>query len=534
VPEPVFPELGINLARLQDELRRAPVTSEAADLEGAYRLALDQLRGVEGRKEICVISDFQASAWRDVRWDPPRDVELAVVRVGAGDGANQALTRLAVRPALPLAGEEVEVECEVANYSDTARRVAVYLQAGDTRQQREVSIPAWGRGPAVFRCRFGTAGPVLCKATLDEDGFVGDNQRWAVATVRDQLRVAVAGEVSGTGEAWVRALCALGWARVELAPGAPKGVQTLDALLLDGWDGAAGRAEVEALLRRGATVVWFPADRTPAAAVVALAGRAEGSGAGGAGAFEPDGTRAPHGLRLVRPEDPLFRVFQNGEYGDPTRGAWGGRWQVPAAALDGWDLLLAYEDAMPALARTERVGVLYLWNLRLDRDVSDGARQPEFVPLVGELLLQGRDALARSEAVSESTPGQWLTWQPEQDVPEQDVALVAEGGGALPLTRAGGASGARFASPRVTDPGVYSWLVQGKPVRAAVVNFPTVESDLRALPRVDAQRLGAAAVDRGQAVRRLREGLRLWPVLLGVVLLAALLEGAVTVWGERT
>ncbi len=72
-PESVFPAMGVNLGFLQTALRRASVTPEAGNVREAMRMAVRLLEGIEGRKEICVISDFQKSAWENADAAVPQE-----------------------------------------------------------------------------------------------------------------------------------------------------------------------------------------------------------------------------------------------------------------------------------------------------------------------------------------------------------------------------------------------------------------------------------------------------------------------------
>jgi hypothetical protein len=65
------------------------------------------------------------------------------------------------------------------------------------------------------------------------------------------------------------------------------------------------------------------------------------------------------------------------------------------------------------------------------------------------------------------------------------------------------------------------------------VNLPAAESDLRQLADDDVAALGATALSRGSRVRRLREGIPLWPLLLSLSACLVLLEGAALIWVER-
>ncbi len=142
-PESVFPdELASNLGYLKDQLRRAPVTAEHGSPEKAFALAVKLLEDTEGKREICVVSDFQRSAWADFKPDLPEGVDLVYVRIGNKEASNRAITKLTVEPAQPVVGEELTILAEVRNFSSEAIETTIFSEAGESRESRNISLPA--------------------------------------------------------------------------------------------------------------------------------------------------------------------------------------------------------------------------------------------------------------------------------------------------------------------------------------------------------------------------------------------------------
>jgi hypothetical protein len=426
----------------------------------------------------------------------------------------------------------VTVGCEVGNFEPVPRRVSVYLGAGESRQKQEVSLPAWGRGTVAFSVRFPSPGLQTVHAQLDEDAFPADDQRWLVVDVRDRLRVGVLASAAGTAERWIGALEAMGWAQVSRLQTEDLD-QTLDvdAALLEGWDGAGGKG-VEKLLKRGGLVVWMPARDMPVARLHSAASAADAApSAGGTVAWEQGGTE--HGLRLAKPDDALFEVFAAGEHGDPAKGRFRARFVFPASALAGSVVLLAYDDGVPALARLAGRGSFWLWNLPLDRESSDWARQPEFVALLGEVLLGGWGGPRRS-GEPDIVPGGRLTWSTGRELIQADVSLDDDGGNRLPAAVKAGVEGAMLVSDPAPSPGLYTWRHRGERLGVGSVNFPVMESDLRACQPQAIERMGFAVADAGGSVRNLHEGVPLWPILLAVAAVLVLAEAGLAIWAGRT
>jgi hypothetical protein len=515
-PEAVFPEMAVNLAGLRDALRRAGARPEAGSPAAALALAIDLLRPQTGRREVVVISDFQRTTWSQPPAAPP-DITLSYVRVGNGDTPNAAVAAVAVQPPAPLAGEPLTVTVDVRNFASAPANRTVFLAAGETRQSRQVVIAPWGAANATFALPSAAAHSLAIEAGLDEDAFPGDDRRWLVVEVQPHLRVGMIGGDPAYAPAWTRALRSLDWARVLPATLAELGADaaSFDALLLAGWDGSGSDALVAAA-RRGCTLVVAPAAGVAPAALASLLD------------IPPSGAtpllreRHPDGLTLVcrRPDDPLLRVFENGGRGDPARSRVRSRLQLAPDALPADDVILAYADGVPALARHTPAtgGARWFWNVPLDAASGAFATQPEFVCLLGELLLTSRATPSRAD--TETASGGRV----RRPLAAAGAAtLVNDAGATLPVTMENG----RLVSATPPLPGLYRWLRGDECETHAVVNFPAEESDLRATPPGAVRTAGAAVAGSGVDVRRLRDGLPLWPWLLGAVAACALIEGLV-------
>jgi hypothetical protein len=528
-PRAVFPAMGGNIGYLQGEVRRARLTSEVLDPEAALRLALRLLNGQEGRKEICIVSDFQASNWRGITPRLPPYVGLTCVSTARGEAPNAAILRVEVDPARPLPGEEATILCDVANFSAAPQRKTVVLAVESARTSREAVLPPWGRVTVLFKQRITSASPFAVSASLADDAFPGDDRRWARVEPTDQLRVALAsfGNGGGTAAAWARGCRALGWARPELlTPEALANPDTrCDVLMLAGWDGQEP-SRVREFLKQGVPVVWYPATGMPLSRVMAvLTNAAPQADAATVMAWQekPDGFR----LAVASPDHPLFRAFAAGEYGDPARGRVRGRLTVSASQLPPGQPLLAYGDGTPALWMCRGPLPLMIWNIPLDKGLSSVQNQGEFVPFLGELLLEVRRGLPGTmSAAQDRFPGQVLTWRPGLEVRTEEVRLKGPDGTEVALQSVGTAGGA-FISDRLERPGVYEWVVGERTLSREVVNFPAAESDLRSLPETEIKGLGALTAASGRAVRDWQAGIPLWPRLLWIALALLLCEGAV-------
>ncbi len=526
-PQAVFPSMGSNFQYLQTRLRQARLTDEAGDIASAVRLAAELLEDQEGQREICLISDFQTTAWKDIVLGIPDNIDLVKLKVGRGRTANVAVTDVFTLPGRPLVDEEISIHCRLHNYSDKAVRKSVYLQVGEGRHAQELQLPAWSSATAVFRHRFPQPGTAVLTAGIGEDEFPADDRRWAAITVLDQMHVGMLPAATPTAAAWRRALAALPWTRLqELSLHEIQQTQELDVILLPHWDGA-GQDLLRPCLAGGRTVICEPAQGLSLAALAVLLGRDRRTATAAAEWEQP---RQPLRLKLGAERDELFAVFADGEYGDPTRGRYRGRFKLARDSLPQGETLLHYEDGVPALCRFRDTGTLFLWNLSLDPEYSSLQKRSEYLALFGEALLTGRSSSSVYQR-HDFRPGEPLTFSHSADILSADLVLQDEAGRKLPVRRE--ALG-RFQAAELPPPGVYIWRHKGKAVEYSTINFPQLESDLRSLSLAELKQPGVIAVAGGGQIRDLRDGIKLWPWLLGFAVLAALGEGLVLIWAERT
>lgn len=522
-PVSIFPATGVNVAFLRSAMRQARVSSEAADPSLAIQLAVDQLRDREGRREVCIVSDFQAANWSGLAPLIPPGIEVRMVRVGAEPGDNQAVTRLRVEPAAPLAGEPLRLYCQVENYSDRAVRAPLYLQAGEFRDRVEVQLAPWRGATALFSLPPLPAGVHPIHVRLGEDAFPADNLRRVLVSVSPYIRAGLHALDADTASSWRRALESLDWVRVESIVEPDAGA--FDVRLLAGWD-ARGEGVLARLMEQGSGVIWAPAPNTP----VPLLNRAMGAAPDdGVATLSVERPRNPMRLRVTDPDDPVFRVFASGEFGDPARGTFLARTRIPR--ISAGRTVMAFEDQVPALHRAERTPWV-LWNIPLAASDSDYAARPEFLPLLAELVLDVRrtpDAFLSAEGVA---PGRRLAWPVDRPALAAEVRLLDEAGQSHPVESAETSLGVVPVSTRMGEPGLYTWHDGEEMAGYGIVNFPVIESDLRAaLPGSLQDR--ARVYASGRDVQSARDGRPLWPLLLMWGAIFLFCESALTLGGVR-
>ncbi len=522
-PESVFPEMATNAEHLREALRRGQVRPEAGSPAAAVALAVELLKDQSGRREICVISDFQRTTWRQAPPAAPREIQLSYIRVGSGVAPNGAIGALAVRPEVPLSGEPLTVVVEVRNFDALPANRTVFLAADGSRQSREVVVPGWGSANASFALPPAQDWLAL-EATLDEDAFPADDRRWLAVAIEPHLRIGVLGADPATAPAWTRACRSFEWARVEsVAPDELNPETGIRALLLAGWDGSHAEA-LASLAANGRTLICAPAAGVLPTALADLLGASA----------PPTDARPlarelhdePLALTCPRPDDAVLRIFENGARGNPARLKLRARLRLPADLLAGGEVVLAYADGIPALVRFAPAvgGARWLWNLPLDAASGGYGASPEFVCLLGEILLASRSGLGA--AAAETPSGLAITR--DQPVGASAPELLDEAGRVVTVRAESG----RLTCVVPPPPGLYRWTRAGQTEACAVVNFPADESDLRTAPPDQTAGAAATAMASGRQVRRLRDGLPLWPVLLGAASGLTLLELLAARWAD--
>lgn len=519
-PAAVFPEPAPNRAFLSESLDAAAARPESGALSRAWELALRQCALGTGRKELVVISDFQASAWKNFDATVPNDVHVRAIAVAKGDSPNLSVSSLVASPAEPVAGQEITVLCRLHNFSAEAHRPTLSLDAGGAPQSRQIELPAWGTAEAAFTVRCPTAGLLPLTASLGDDTFPGDDRAHAVVRVRESLRMAVAAAPGAPELAIARSLAdALPWLDLAECPDITN-PPPCEVLMIPGWKGE-GAEKLRTLATQGTTLLVFPAAGVSSRALATLVGTAADA-ADGLVTLE---TR-PEGWQAAPVEGrPTFAMFASGEFGNPLAGIFRQRLRLPAGLSAKGEPLGRFADATPALLAfpTDSAPVV-VSNLALDPAAGDWSTRPTFLPGFAELILHSRPKVSADPFTI--LPGSFPTWSPSDPSQAATLTLTGPAGEALPLEQKSNATGPVWRSPKPAAPGIYAWLVSGQPVHYSVGNFPETESDLRVLPEPPSFAPGGNTRQSDSLARAaaLDHGLPLWPWLIGLTLLAMLVE----------
>ncbi len=513
-PDAVFPGMGVNYSWLGNELRKGGVSSEGAAIEAAFAMAAAMLEESEGYREICVVSDFQASAWEFFKPPELEGMNVVLSPVGEGNGANVALGELRCVPAAPLCGEEAEIEVEVHNFSAKAVQRLVHVSCGAQRQSRRITLQPWSGGVCRVPLSWSTPALYQVDVEIEEDLFNGDDRGSLALEVRTRQRVALCGKESLSGKVWGRLLHALPWIEVHPVTVEEACRGSFDTILVAGWDGGEAGVLRERLQRNGALLV-APGSRLDGRSLAELTG----AGAAAVSAvLQAQSLSGFVGRRLLQDDEPLFAVFQRGTHGDPCAGGVRQTLHLPDALLEGGDMLLRHDNNEAALWRAGGRSHLYLWNIVLDPEFSTVAQYPEFVILGGEILKRCR-AAELAEAVEQRVAGDRLSWRVPSGMSLSKVRLLDGAGRELKVVNGGERE---LTSAEAARPGCYRWVAGEEVLRYSVVPFPAGESDLRQM-RPEQLKMEAVTVS-GRQARDLREGVSIWPWFIAAAALFLLLE----------
>lgn len=367
--------LAANFAALGEEIRSLSPVLTHGDAAGAMALAAALLRGggdgPQGEARVHVITDGQASQWRDLR--PPEQARLTWHLVGTPQG-NCSVFSPQVQPARVVAGQPARASVQVANHSAQPRDVNVRMRAEAATLTRTIRLDPWATGTLAFDWTPDRAGEVPLQWALaeDDDALAFDDEVGLAVPVAARRPVAVLTR-SATDDAGTAAH-AVQQALVADGAGLAVTVQSPDAAVARGVDAAV---LVEAGGMRAEDVAWFAGrrgtvihvvDSRAAAAALEAAWVEEDSAAVGEVDLGSPVLSAFEGAAVT----PLMQArFARRAVGDDGAGA----------------VLIRMADGSPLLTvRSQPHG----WEARLWADLAPGSstftRGPAFAPLLHQLV----------------------------------------------------------------------------------------------------------------------------------------------------
>jgi hypothetical protein len=533
-PTAVLPQMGRSTQSIERALQAASVSDQAGNPAAALRLALERLSTAEGNQELVIFSDFQKQNWQTELPAIPDHIQLLTLPIGNQHAANLGLTELRLQPEQPFPAELVDVIAVVQNYSPEDRQINLVLTSGEQRLTQALQIPANSQGQAIFQISSPPEGESLVQVTLQshQDALPADDQRWIVLRPRPALRVALdlpEALISPAESAvWQRALTSLSWAQL-VQKNAPA-----DTLIFAGEDSATLRL-AEAIRAGGGALFFRPhaqCTAPPQSSFLELpnlsTARLERRPA-----TDAEGWR----LRPAKEDAAWFQLFADGSFGDPLRGRFRSRLQLPPSPTEppGWQLLVSYQDQVPAIwhNRDASGASHWWWNASLDPAESTWAADANFLPLLAEALLLSRPRTILP-AHHQVVAGDFAHYEPQDSILNGTICLRSQQGEELALRREDKDGTFSWRSQQPLRAGAYQWslkednLDRHHPLAWTSVLFPNQEMDLTALPPEELP-LGkshqqSTTPSRGMDWKKMRDGIPLWPWLTALALVCLLLE----------
>jgi hypothetical protein len=520
-PDAAFLEPGPNLDFLTDLLKQAEPRPEPGALAAAFDLALRQLAQASGRRELVILSDFQATAWRNFAPKLPPNVTVRTERIASSAPPNLAVTSLIPQPAEPVSGQDLTVLARVRNFSADPVRTQLTLDADGARQSQAIDLPAWGEAAAAFTLRPASAAPLPITVRTEADAFPMDDSRHAVVRVHDSLRLAL-DLPTDAPEARLLGKIAdvLPWLEISEPSAATR---PPDLRFVSPWNGENPAALRKSALS-GCTLIVRPAASCPTAALQTLLGLPSAP-EGGNPTLETSPTGWP-----VAPEEShsAIHLFRTGDFGNPFAGTFRERLRLARSLSEsaGARPIASYADGTPALIEfpTSAAPIL-LWNLPLDPAKTDWPTQGVFLPAIAEILLRTRPL--GSADFSQVLPGSPLVWTSADSSHNGAVTLLGPENKPVELTESTTPDGTLWQARQPATPGLHRWQISGQTIDFIAVNFPESESDLRPLAESPAFGKKVSGTDSLARQAALSQGLPLWPWLAAAALAFLALESLI-------
>ncbi len=562
------PTHDLNLAR--KTVREAPLSDRPSDLFPAIEKAMETLKGRSAiRKEIYLITDGQASGWRQLsdiqkalqkakQASGEQQVTAYLVLVGEAEERNLAVNNLVLVSGLSPVNRPLRFEAQVMNYGKQEAkdvRVSLAIDGASADEITIPSIPPGGARSVALFAKFRAEGWHSVTARIPADRFPGDDQRTLAVRAIREIRVLMVDGDPGTEPREAETFF-LGHALVPvsaeeseqyfvktttLAPADLGGVRfdDFDAVVLanvpDFSNDTAGA--LENFVRRGGGLLVFPGGKVNAAFYNSQLANARKLLPATLG--EPRGDAG---------QDEKYLTFQSKGYDHPIVSLWNDNASgtlatarffrtldltlmpaPPAAAeaeksgkkeaaktpaaeagasIGSPKAILRYSDGSVAMAeRAFGLGRVVLFASTADTAWTDLAVRPAFVPLLHRTL---GTLVQRSDDGSNLRVGQHFARRLTQDLLNKEAVVMAPGAaaGTRDLRRIELVNGAPLLSYDATDrAGLYEVSVADPPT---VIKFATQpdpsESNLSELPPDEVKALGqVAVVERWSPMLQLRE-----------------------------
>jgi hypothetical protein len=516
---PLLREVDLSDHNIATSLLRKLYPSETLTSWASTLQTLDELvqSSTFPTRAVTIITDLRRVGWEEevaapASWGGDR-VRVRIIDVGGVSTRQVALDRLVQADRLALVGAPIRWDATVRNSSDSALEnwEATWLIDG---RPSEVAMPALGPGESTvvnLTATFQEAGLHHVELKLPTDDLLGDNQRWDVVDVEENLRIVIVdgepstepfqGETDFLGLVLSLPINESKAFHVETMTDAEWGASSKldpDLIVLANVAGlSASQCELlRKLVRSGTGVMIFPGDQIdpdnynrqlfqegngilPAQLETSIDEPVTGL------ALEDNSPSAVDALRQLKPAV-LERIKVNKRY----------QVKLPAGENSGVRVLARWNDSSSSPALIEKIvgrGRVLFWTMTADKSWSDWPTDPSYVLSMRETAKAiartslGTHELTAGEALkcpvsSERRISSATVEYPGSDEPR---ALTVEAADGAPTTdEAGSLSASRLnlVWPETYKVGLYKLNWQESPGGAGsnlfAVNPDARESDL--------------------------------------------------------
>jgi len=553
--EGVISEPSLDRKAVQDALEAIALSSSTTRYATFLEKCVEVLRkGRATNKEIFLFTDFQASGWdlsQVSSQQLPPNTQLYLVDCGRDRVPSAAITALTLDPLPKVVGRPVRIYVNVKSFCDTAFDTTVNLFVGDKpAAQKAVSLPARAEEKVQFEHVFPAVGDYKISAVIINDLLEADNKRFAQLTIAPKVRVLTV----GGNKSSLNTLGDTFYLDVALRPRLSKERPETQAIELV----SITAAEIGQHKLSDFNVVFLA--NVPALSDNQLLALEEYVSLGGNVAIflgttaDPDnysrqlgGDRtdregllagkfsvAPTGkvktLRDVDLQHALFGNVAKEARDDLYQARFQKAWSIELGNQSKVAVIGRFDDGTPAiLQKNVGRGEVLLFNMSADREWNTLPLRPVFPVLVHQIVrhLNGSKEVADEVQVGQSIPfvsslesgrAPWLVHRPDGKV--DTVSLKPEQGFLRGRYIADG------------PPGLFVAEREKEPPFTFVVHLDTSESDLVRADTAKVQKYyGEKSVQLVSnveqvltALKRSREGVRLWPLILALVAILFLVE----------
>lgn len=547
----IFPENGSNKVFLRDILKKAKVSNEPGNVSGALKKAVKLLSNSEGNiNEIIIISDFQKTQWSNqLNLKIPKDIAVTLIKTG-NTATNTAISRIYTTPLLPFSGDKIQFHCEVSNFSSSPIRIPVYFHLGEIHESKNLSVPPFTSATSTFSIEQNSKSNSLImkpgiypyEFSIPEDKLAEDNSRAGLVKIRENVKIAFTGNQTYPYKRWNKALLIFPWINCikvqleNLTPG-----DGYDFLFISGWNGKNIK-KIRQILQTGTTVVCNLSANTNINLINTLSGN-KSKIANKECIYENAASDKKFTLKIANMQDDIFKIFKNGEYGDPVQSQTLRRLDIKKSYLSANKPIISYTDETIALAKipTKNNNSLYIWNIPLNPKYSNFANKVQFVPLMAEFILS-RNNIKDVEHLAEYIPGNYLTRKLHFIDSLKDLNLLAPDNKKIPLKikstinkkkMSNGEMLELITSKPVTTTGLYTWKLKKEILGYNTVNPAIEESDLRTIDKSQLKKHGMTGEAGTGMPDKIHKGIPLWQWILALILICLAIESLIMFNSEK-